>query len=116
MKRIVQQYVTETLERYEEDRATRTRITEIDREATYYGLSDAFDVANDPSTELSSATAASSANVVVRHHHSSHTLLASLLPSNSQRSSQPTSRNTNANPARTAKCEVASTSYGGHRR
>ena len=47
MKRIVRQYVKETLERCEEDRADRTRITEDEREATYYGLSDAFDAASD---------------------------------------------------------------------
>jgi hypothetical protein len=34
-------------ERDEEDRADRTRITENEREATYYGLSDAFDAASD---------------------------------------------------------------------
>jgi len=34
MKRIVRQYVTDTLERCEEDRADRTRITENEREAT----------------------------------------------------------------------------------
>lgn len=47
MKRIVRQYVKETLERCEEDRADRARITEDEREATYYGLSDAFDAASD---------------------------------------------------------------------
>ena len=36
MKRIVQQYVMETLERCEADRANRTRITDSEREATYY--------------------------------------------------------------------------------
>jgi hypothetical protein len=47
MKRIVRQFVRDTLERCEEDRADRTKITESEREATYYGLSDAFDAASD---------------------------------------------------------------------
>ncbi|MBA2252902.1 MAG: hypothetical protein H0W13_09400, partial [Nitrospirales bacterium] len=47
MRRIVKAFVKETLERGEEDRASRTRITENEREATYYGLSDAFDAARD---------------------------------------------------------------------
>ena len=47
MKGIVRQYVKETLERCEEDRADRTTITETEREATYYGLSDGFDAASD---------------------------------------------------------------------
>lgn len=47
MKRIVQQFVRDTLERCEEDRASRTKITENEREATYYGLSDSFDAASD---------------------------------------------------------------------
>jgi integrase len=43
MKRIVRQFVSETIEQGEEDRASRTRITENEREAIGLGLSDAFD-------------------------------------------------------------------------
>jgi hypothetical protein len=47
MKQIVKEFVRDIIEREEEDRASRTKITENDREATYYGLSDAFDAADD---------------------------------------------------------------------
>ena len=43
MKEIVKQFVKDIIERGEEDRASRTKLTENEREATYYGLSDAFD-------------------------------------------------------------------------
>jgi integrase len=47
MKQVVRQYVREIIERGEEDRASRTKITENEREATYLGLSDTFDAASD---------------------------------------------------------------------
>lgn len=47
MKEIVKRFVGDIIERGEEDRASRTKITENEREATYYGLSDAFDAASD---------------------------------------------------------------------
>jgi hypothetical protein len=46
MKEIVKEFVRDIIERGE-DRASPTKITENDREATYLGLSDAFDNASD---------------------------------------------------------------------
>lgn len=40
MKQIVKQFIGDIIERWEEDRALRTKITENEREATGLGLSD----------------------------------------------------------------------------
>jgi len=47
MKQIVKQFVREIIQRGEEDRASRTKIMESERQATDLGLSDCFDAAND---------------------------------------------------------------------
>jgi hypothetical protein len=54
MRKIVRRFVQEELERGEEDRASRTRITENEREAIGLGLSDAFDTHPQPTPDKQS--------------------------------------------------------------